>query len=230
MNERSYTPEEVTQMARRAYREGRATFELDPRRSALLTIDMQDEFVRPGWTAYWVPEATRIIPRVARLIAFCRTLAIPVIYTAFARTHHRLDRPEAGAAMPNRFPFDSEDWFRDGHIVDDLKPQPDDVVIFKPSYGAFYDTPLQTILKNLGRDTIIICGTLTNFCCGTTARQGFERGFNVVFGSDVTATDDPEMQEPELQVLRKGFALVLTADEIESQLRTASNSPLQKQA
>jgi hypothetical protein len=48
----------------------------------------------------------------------------------------------------------------------------------------------------------------------------------VVFGSDVTATDDPEMQEPELQVLRKGFALVLTADEIESRLRAASNRPL----
>src|SRR4030095_30354 len=98
MNERSYTAEEVTQMARRAYREGRATFELDPRRSALLTIDMQDEFVLPGWTAYWVPEATRIIPRVARLIAFCRTLAIPVIYTAFARTHYRLSLPEGGRA------------------------------------------------------------------------------------------------------------------------------------
>jgi hypothetical protein len=37
-----------------------ATFELDPKHTALLTIDMQDEFVRPGWTAYWVPEATRI--------------------------------------------------------------------------------------------------------------------------------------------------------------------------
>ena len=223
MSERSYTAEEVVAMARRAYHEGQATFELDPKRSALLTIDMQDEFVRPGWTAYWVPEATRIVPRVARLIAICRALAIPVIFTAFAQTHHRLDRPAAGTAMPNRYPFESGEWFKGGHIFDDLKPQPEDVVILKPSYGAFYDTPLETILHNLGRDTIIICGTLTNFCCGTTARQGFERGFKVVFGSDVTATDDPEMQEPELQVLRKGFALVLTADEIESRLRGARN-------
>jgi nicotinamidase-related amidase len=230
MNERSYTEEEVVAMARRAYREGRATFELDPQRSALLVIDMQDEFVRPGWTAYWVPEATRIIPRVARLIATCRILSIPIIFTAFAQTHQRLDRPASGASMPNRYAFDSGNCFKNGHIVDDLKPHPEDVVILKPSYGAFYDTPLQTILHNLRRDTIIICGTLTNFCCGTTARQGFERGFNVVFGSDVTATDDPGMQEPELQVLRKGFALVLTADDIESRLRTASNTPLQKQA
>ena len=52
------------------------------------------------------------------------------------------------------------------------------------------------------------------FCCGMTARQGYERGFYVVFGSDVTATDDPRLQEAELQVLRKGFARVLSASEI----------------
>lgn len=90
-------------------------------------------------------------------------------------------------------------------------------MILKPSYGA-YDTPLETILRNLDRDTVIICGTLTNYCCGTSARQAYERGFKVVFGSDVTATDDPEMQEPELAVLRKGFARVMTADEILAQL------------
>ena len=42
---------------------------------------------------------------------------------------------------------------------------------------------------------MIICGTVTNFCYGTTARQAYERGFKVVFGSDITATDDPTMQE-----------------------------------
>jgi nicotinamidase-related amidase len=92
-------------------------------------------------------------------------------------------------------------------------------VIHKPSYGAFYDTPLETILKNLGKDTVIICGTLTNYCCGMTARQAYERSFRVVFGSDVTATDDPDMQEPELKVMRKGFAMVLSADEIIEMLK-----------
>ena len=83
-----------------------------------------------------------------------------------------------------------------------LAPVEEELVIYKPSYGAFYDTPLETILKRLHKDTVIICGALTNFCCGTTARQAYERGFKVVFGSDITATDDPAMQEPELQVLR----------------------------
>jgi nicotinamidase-related amidase len=109
---------------------------------------------------------------------------------------------------------DEENWFRDGRIWHELAPEPDDIVVYKPSYGAFYDTPLETILKNLACDTIIICGALTNLRCGVTARQGYERGFRVVFGSDATATDDPDLQDAELKVLRKGFAMVISADAI----------------
>lgn len=119
--------------------------------------------------------------------------------------------------MPNRYPqlkLANSTWFKEGKIWYELKPQQSDIIIYKPSYGAFYDTPLETILKYLEKDTVIICGTLTNFCCGTTARQAYERGFKVVFGSDVTSTDDPSLQEPELKVLRKGFAKVLSMSEI----------------
>jgi nicotinamidase-related amidase len=187
----------------------------------LLVIDMQEEFVKSGWTPYWVPEATRMVPRLAAFVARCRELDVPVIYTAFARTHRNLDRPRSGAFMPNRYLSreGSEEWFREGRIGPELAPRPEDVVIFKPSYGAFYDTPLETILRNLDRDTIIVAGTLTNFCCGTTARQGYERGFQVVVGGDITATDDPDLQEAELCVLRKGFARVMSADEIVSALQ-----------
>jgi nicotinamidase-related amidase len=225
MNDRVYSETEVLALARQAYRTGRATFEVVAERCALILIDMQDEFVKPGWTPYWVPAATRMVPRVAALIARCREVGVPVIYTAFAATHHRLDRPRSGTCMPNRYPGDGEndEWFRDGRIWHELAPHGDDLVIFKPSYGAFYDTPLETILRNLDRDTIIIAGTLTNFCCGTTARQGYERGFNVVFGSDITATDDPDLQDAELSVLRKGFARVMTAREIASSLRPPGN-------
>lgn len=52
------------------------------------------------------------------------------------------------------------------------------------------------------------------FCCGATARQAYERGFKVVVLSDATATDDMDLHEPELMVLRKGFARVMTAAEI----------------
>jgi nicotinamidase-related amidase len=210
-----FSEQQVRDLAGRAY-ESHASFEVTPETSALLVIDMQDEFVRPGWTPYWVPDATRLVPGIQRLIELCRRSAIPVIFTAFADTHHGTDRPRPGALMPNRYPGipHEPEWFRHGTIWHELQPHPDDIVIHKPSYGAFHDTPLQTILSNLGRDTIIICGTLTNFCCGTTARQGYERGFKVVVVSDLTATDDDQLHEAELRTLRKGFARVMSLQDL----------------
>jgi hypothetical protein len=69
---REFTEDEVLALARRAYRHGKAEFQLLPDRAALLVIDMQDEFVRPGWTPYWIPQATRQVSRLARLLATCR--------------------------------------------------------------------------------------------------------------------------------------------------------------
>jgi nicotinamidase-related amidase len=217
MTEGMYTEEQVLSLARRAYREGKAHFAVVPERCALLVIDMQDEFVKPHWTPDWVPEATRQVPRIRKLVEHCRAKQIPVIFTAYAKTHNYFDRPKSGSSMPGRYmelEIDRSSFYVEGRIWHELAPRRDEVVIHKPSYGAFYDTPLETILRNLGKDTVIICGTLTNVCCGLTARQAYERSFQVVFGSDVTSTDDPEMQEPELMVLRKNFALVLSSDEI----------------
>jgi nicotinamidase-related amidase len=218
---RNFSEAEVLRLARAAYSEN-PSFEVDPGKTALLVIDMQDEFVKPHWTPFWVPEATRIVKRVKRLIEECRSMKIPVIFTAYARTHSHLDRPKSGAFMPNRYTGKVRDdpaYFRDGKIWHELPLSGDEIMIQKPSYGAFFDTPLESILKNLERDTVIICGTLTNFCCGTTARQAYERGFKVLVGSDVTATDDPELHKAELKTLRKGFAMVLTSDQIIKRLK-----------
>lgn len=222
MEIKKFTEEDILELARTAYETGSASFEIVPHKCVLLVIDMQDEFVKPGWTVFWVPEATRQVPKIKSLIEFCRSKSMPIIYTAFASTHHFLDRPKTGDFMPNRYPqlsLTNSSWFKEGKIWHGLKPQQSDIVIYKPSYGAFYDTPLETILKYLEKDTVIICGALTNFCCGTTARQAYERGFKVVFGSDVTSTDDPSLQETELKVLRKGFAKVLSMSEIMEALR-----------
>jgi nicotinamidase-related amidase len=216
-----FTEQMILENARHAYEKGQASFEIVPERCALLVIDMQDEFIRPEWSPYWTPEATRQVPRIKRLIEHCRGRKIPVIYTVFTKTHENYDRPVSGKYMPNRYPsleFDQSQLFVDSHVWHEIAPEKGEVVIYKPSYGAFYDTPLETILKHMDKDTVIICGTLTNYCCGTTARQAYERGYKVVFGSDINATDDPALQEPELKTLRKGFARIMTCDEIVSAL------------
>ena len=213
----NFSEEDVLKLAKRAYKEGDAQFEIIPDKCVLLVIDMQEEFVKPHWCPDWVPEATRQVPRIRKLIEHCRGKNIPVIFTVYSKTHNYLDRPVTGKFMPGRYSdpdIDFSEFYIKGKVWHELEPLEDEIVIEKSSYGAFYDTPLETILKNLDKDTVIISGTLTNYCCGMTARQAYERSFKVVFGSDVTSTDDPEMQEPELKVLRKGFAKVMTADEI----------------
>ena len=218
----SFTEEDILALAEKAYNEDEALFEIIREKCALLVIDMQDEFVKPNWAPCWVPEATRQVPRIKKLIKQCRLKGVPVIYTVFSRTNNFLDRPLSGKFMPNRYnhlDIDQSMLFIEGKVWHELEPLEGEIVIHKPSYGAFYDTPLETILKNLGKDTVIITGTLTNYCCGLTARQAYERGFKVVFGSDVNATDAPGLQEPELKVLRKGFARVLNAGQIMEELK-----------
>ncbi len=211
---------ELERMARAQYREAQADLAFGY--AALLVIDMQEEFATAAGGPYRVPDATRRIPAMAELVAAFRRSHRPVIYTVFAATHEFLDRPRWGATMPNRAAgFDDSQLFRDGRIVAELEPLPGEIVIRKPSYGAFYDTPLETILKRLDVDTVVLTGTLTDCCVGTTARQAYERGLAVFVVSDATATSLPEMHEAELQILRRSFARIATTAEIIAELGRA---------
>ena len=212
-----FTEKLVLDLAKKGYESGEAKFDIIADKCALLVIDMQDEFVKPHWTPYWVPEATRQVPRIKSLIEHCREKNIPVIFTVYSKTHNYLDRPKILPLMPTRFPdlkVDQSSFFIKGHVWHELAPIEGEIIIHKSSYGAFYDTPLETILKNMEKDTVIICGTLINYCCSTTARQAFERSFKVVFGSDVTSAHFPDLHEAELKVLRKGFARILSLNEL----------------
>ncbi len=212
-----FTEKDVLELAKKAYNEGDANFEIIPERCALLVIDMQDEFVKPHWSPDWVPEATRQFPLIKNLIELCRSKNIPVIYTVYSKTHNYFDRPKTGKFMPGRYSavkIDFSKFYIKGQVWHELSPRDNEIVIHKSSYGAFYDTPLETILKNMDKDTVIICGTLTNCCCGCTARQAYERSFKVVFGCGITSTDDSEMQETELKLIRRWFGKVLKLNEI----------------
>ena len=215
MTEIFYTEETVMRLAHEAYTTGQASFPIDARRAALLIIDMQLDFVQPGLSPGWIPAATRMIPLLASVLTAVRRAKRPVIHTAFAATHLWLDRPTSGSFMPNRYPgLPSIAHSNQPSFPPELQPAADEILILKPSYGAFYDTPLDTILRNLNCDTVVITGTLTNLCCGTTARQAYERGYKVIFAADATATNSAEIHEAELQTIRYGFGRVMQAKEI----------------
>ncbi|MGA2665442.1 MAG: isochorismatase family cysteine hydrolase [Nitrososphaerales archaeon] len=218
-----FTEEYQLRKARRDYRSGVASIRIDPRRSALIVVDMIDEFTKPGYAPFWVPDATKILPLVARLIGAARSSGTPVVYTCYAFNPTNTDMNpwfrEAWAPMDKTDDYDGPPLFTKESVDAAIKPDYSrDVVVAKPSYGAFTNTPLDYILRNLGVETVIVCGTMTNYCCGTTAREAHARGYKVVFGSDCNATDDASIQEAELKTLRRGFALVASTEEIVSAL------------
>jgi nicotinamidase-related amidase len=166
-----FTEEWVRAKAHRLYVEAEAQMDIEPGHTALLVIDMTDEFVKPHWSPYWVPAATRAVPRIKAVIEAFRQAGWPVIYLAY----------ELGQR-----------------------------------------TELEFVLRSLDVSTVVIAGTMTNFCCGATAREAYWRGFKVIFGSDLTATDDDDMHEAELRTLRRGFARIMASPQIIGRLAAAA--------
>lgn len=193
-------------------------FERD--RSALLVIDMQNDFVREG-AIMEVPEARRQIPQIKKLIACCRELNVPIIYTM-----HVLD-PNLCPLEVKKLPLLQKTGMREGtegvKIIDELAPFPTDHIIKKRRFSAFYNTELDIVLKNIrgpGQiDTVIICGTLTNVCCESTARDAFFRDYKVIFGSDVNSALDEKSHKATLHNIEKIFGRVMDSEALMAALR-----------
>ncbi len=214
----------LAEKAAREYKGGVASFKIDSKKCALIVVDMIEEFTKPRFCPCWIPEATEQLPKIKELIDTCRALGVPIIYTCYVFHSSLVDMNphfRNGWTPIDRFDdYDGPPLCTKESIDAAIKPDyQHDIVIAKTSYGAFTNTPLDYSLKNLGVDTVIICGTMTNYCCGTTAREAHAHGYKVVFGSDVNSTDDLGIQNAELRTLRRGFALVLSKEEIEEALR-----------
>ena len=95
-------------------------------------------------------------------------------------------------------------------------------MVKKFRYSGFYGTPLENLLRALGRDTIAITGVATNVCCDSTAR-GAMRDFKVVFLSDCSASFSPEEQDATLKNFEKHFGLVWTRTHLSSASRNDGN-------
>ncbi len=219
-----FTEELVLRQARDDYERGEAEVPLCVGSVALLVVDMLDEFVKPQWSPFWVPDATRQAPNIRTLQEACRGLHVPVINIGYATHLRGLDAPAPRQRMPlgrGALPFLSQLFIKPA-FYEAVAPQPDDLVILKHTHSSFHGTSLEGVLHNLGVDTVIVAGTMTNYCCGATAREAYWHGFNVVFGSDVNSSDDEECQRAELKTLRRGYARVLTAAEIMQELRESA--------
>jgi ureidoacrylate peracid hydrolase len=169
---------------------------LDAARTALIVVDMENDFVAPG-APMETPAGRAMLPNLKRAIAFCRDQGIRVIYTTHA---HRRDGCDMGLFDDLWPPIASRAGLVDGEpgidIYPEIAPRADEIIVKKHRYSAFYGTDLEIVLRGLGVDTVVITGVTTENCCHATARDAMFRDYKVVFLSDATGTFDyPDVGE-----------------------------------
>ena len=159
---------------------------LDPRRAALIVVDMQNDFVSDGGSLR-VPDAEATIPAIATLLELARGSGMRVV---FSQDTHRDGDPE-WEIWPEHAREGTWGW----QIVDAVAPLPDETVLRKVRYDAFYGTPLDHLLRLWGVDTLVLCGTVANICVHYTAASAALRWYSVIVAKDaVSALEQFDME------------------------------------
>ena len=187
---------------------------LDPARSALIVVDMQNDFVKDGGTLQ-VPDAQATISCIQRLLESARGSGMRV---AFSQDTHDEGDPE-WEIWPEHARRGEWGW----KIVEELTPREDELVIQKVRYDAFYGTHLDHFLRLWGTETVVVCGTVANICVHYTAASAALRWYDVVIPRDATSALEPFDLEASLRQVAFLFAGKVTTTD---GLRIASEVPM----
>ncbi len=174
---------------------------IDPARTALIIVDMQNDFVADGG-ALRVPDAAATIPAIQYLLTLARAHAMRVVFT---QDSHSEGDPE-WAIWPEHAREGSWGW----RIIDALQPQPQETVLRKLRYDAFYGTPLDHLLRLWHIDTLVLCGTVANICVHYTAASAALRWYRVIIPKDAVSALDPFDLEASLRQTAVLFAGTVT--------------------
>jgi ureidoacrylate peracid hydrolase len=204
---------------------------LDPKRTALVVIDMQNAFVAPG-APLEVAGARGIVAPINRLAAELRRRGALVIWIAHENRKDGADwtvyyqafvAPGKRAAVAAALAPGSELQ----KLWPELQVRDGDLRVPKNRYSAFIRSEFENTLRARGIDTLLIAGTKTNVCCECTARDAMMLDYKVVMLSDCTAALSDDEQRATLENVIQQFGDVLTADEVIA-LLDAENISFQK--
>ncbi len=180
----------------------------DPRHTAVLVVDVQNLFA--GFPLH--PPVEEVLPRLHRFIHAARSAGALIVrienvipdamFSAVWQRQH---------GTPTTFlpPGSEAAAFAPG-----FEPEPGDVVITKPRYSAFVGTPLETLLRSRGIQTVIVGGLTTDVCVSSTARDAFQRDFNTITLADCVAEQTLARHESGLATLASVFELVCNSSDV----------------
>jgi ureidoacrylate peracid hydrolase len=208
---------------------------LEPARTALLVIDMQRGFLDPG-AALEVPQGRDIIANLQRLLASCRRLGVPVVFTEFVYSpavrclrgdpfglEHLPAQPGAptGCGLPSSNcligPL-ADNGPNSADTVPELALRADELVVRGHTYDKFLGTPLDLALRSRDVRHLIVTGILTDVCVNCTLLSAANRDYRVTAVTDGVATLWPELQEACFAIWRRKFARLRTTAEVVAEL------------
>jgi len=185
-------------------------YELIPDKAALVIIDMQyldahpdyglgkraKELGIPHLVKPYFDRCAEITGTIQELLATCREVGVEVIHVVIAP--YTSDARECGL-VSRLLGYRPPKGSRETDILDELTPLDDEIVLPKITSSAFNSTPLDQMLRNLEKDTIVICGVVTNGCVETTTRDGRDFGYKIVLVSDGCTAMSVEAHENTLR-------------------------------
>jgi len=194
--------------------------DLDPARTALVVVDLQNGFMMDGVGHAVCPTAREIVPNVNRLAAAVRGTGGKVFW--IRNTHydecftswsilHDYTVPDKRA---HRIRSMSEDTLGN-ELWADLDVKPEDDIVRKTRFSAFIQgsSDLELRLRRQGIDTLLITGTVTNVCCETTARDAMMLNFKTIMITDGNAAANDEEHNAALIAFYLTFGDILSTDE-----------------
>jgi ureidoacrylate peracid hydrolase len=187
---------------------------LERDRCALLVIDMQKFFLDPQSPTFTCG-GLAVLPTVKELIGAFRAARRPVIYTCHVHHPDRLDAGIMGWWWKGMCIEGSEA----SKVHEEIAPLPAEKIILKHRYSAFYNTDLETVLRCLHVEDLVVSGVMTNLCCESTARDAYFRDYRLFFLADGTGSVSEDMHVASLRNLSFGFAHVTRARDVIRVLR-----------
>lgn len=157
-----------------------------------------------------------IVPRIAALIGGARAAGMPVVYCRIASSVadcsdvSRQHRDLRIFAPPGS---------RESEILDELRPEPGEVVLSKTCGGVFNGTHIDTVLRNLGIDTLIVTGVVTNGCVENAVRDASDRSYRTILVDDACAALTAALHEAALLDLKDVYCNVRPTGALLEELR-----------
>jgi nicotinamidase-related amidase len=196
-------------------------FQLDPKETAFVGIEYQNEFTTDGGKLYdavkEVMDATNMLENSSKFVEASREKGVKIIHCPilFEKGHHEISSMPCGilAGVKDGAAFENGTW--GAEICDAMKPKEGDLVVKgKSGLCGFESTNLDFLLRQNCIKNVILGGFLTNCCVESSMRSAYEKGYQVYTLKDCVAATSMEAQEATLKHNFGMFSVPTTSDEV----------------